>query len=89
MKNFISLVLVLILAWSAAGQTFRGISLVGPFTKSAFSCLIQQGYSRFTIRMYKVSGTPGIDPHGVQTLQNALAAISTYSTRIYNVYLYI
>jgi len=89
MKNFSSLVLVLLFAWSAAGQYFNGVALVGPFTKSAFSCLHQQGYTRFTIRISKVSGTPGIDPHGVDTLNNALNALSIYPARSYDVYLYI
>jgi hypothetical protein len=67
-------VLVLLLTWASVGQNNIGVSVVGPLSYTAFSCLKDQGFIFFTVRIYKVSGTPGVDPSAVQTLINANAA---------------
>jgi len=70
MKFIVSLILVLLLVGSTTSTIV--LSIVGPLTKTAIKCLFTSGnYGYIIFRIYKVSGTPGIDLNGLQTLVNA------------------
>jgi len=74
MSKIILLILVVVLLYQSSA-TSLGVSLVGPLTKTAFSCLKQQGYTRAMIRAFEISTFPGaIDTNATQTLINAKAA---------------
>ena len=79
MRSIIPLLLILLLAWSSTSAQL-GYSIVGPLSKAAFDCLGTSsrqatGHDPFVFfRIYKVSGTPGVDPNAAQALANARAS---------------
>jgi len=75
MKIIGPVVTTLLFVWSAVCASSLGVAVVGPLTQTAFKCLAQNqltGSSNLfaIIRVYQVSGTPGIDPNAYQTLIN-------------------
>jgi len=72
MKSTKTLVLTVLLIWSS--YSIIGFAIVGPFTTSAFNCLLStseipndQQYA--IIRGYQNSHSPaGIDPNALQTM---------------------
>jgi hypothetical protein len=87
MKNIRSFILLLLLVWISASFNL-GVAVVGPLSKSAFACIAQTQHlyepGPFVIvRIYKVSGTPGVDPNAVQTLINAGTVALKYKIHAY------
>jgi hypothetical protein len=87
MKNISSFILILLLLSISAAFNI-GVAVVGPLTKTAFSCIASTQHlyepGPFAIiRIYKVSGTPGVDPYAVQTLINANTAALRYKIHAY------
>jgi len=84
MKNF-NLFLLVVGLLLCSSYSSVGFGLVGPFTTSAFKCLLSSvpDAAPFVIvRAYQNSHSPpGIDPNALQTLNNALTA--GYSAGIY------
>jgi len=77
MKNFnLYLLTIILLIWFSDSSI--GFAVVGPFTSSAFICLIRSvpGSEYYAItRIYQNSHSPaGIDPYGLQTVINAMRA---------------
>jgi len=86
MNNFKLFVVALLLAWSVGSQQV-GMAVVGPLTRVAFSCLANDLLKGVVVpfvivRVYKVSGTPGIDPHALLTLHN-VNAVGGYAVESY------
>lgn len=84
MKIINSFLLVGLLICSAYGNIAFGV--VGPFTSSAFKCLVSSGppgsAPQVLVRGYQNSQSPpGIDPNAVQTLKNSFVA--GYSSNVY------
>jgi hypothetical protein len=74
MKIIILVTTLLLLCYSLPKHAL-GIAVIGPLTQTAFKCLAQNQLTaspnRFAIiRVYQISGTPGLDPHANQTLLN-------------------
>jgi len=88
MRSIIPLLLILLAAWSSTCQQL-GYSIVGPLSKAAYDCLGTQikeltGKDPFVfVRIYKVSGTPGIDPYAAQALANAKASTAAFKILSY------
>jgi len=74
MKTILISILLVVLASSTVSPDPQMIfDIVGPFSETAFGCLVEQGYTSVIVRAS--SDTPGvIDPNAVQTLENAQAA---------------
>jgi hypothetical protein len=84
MKKFNLFLLIGLLIWSSFEQYgYLGYAVVGPFTASAFTCLLLPGQSNvFLVRAYQNSHSPpGIDPNALQTITNAFTA--GYSASFY------
>ena len=88
MRSIIPLLLILLAAWSSTCQQL-GYSIVGPLSKAAYDCLGAQSHQAtgndpfVFVRIYKVSGTPGIDPYAAQALANAKASTAAFKILSY------
>jgi hypothetical protein len=60
------------LLWCPALQATKGVDVSSPTSKSAFSCLQQQGYEFLIVRGYRSYGEP--DGDAAPTVANAKAA---------------
>lgn len=67
MKRLLALILISLLVWNSSAQV-KGFEIVGPLNLVAANCLKAAiPISFLIVRIYKISGTPGVDQGGVQT----------------------
>jgi hypothetical protein len=71
----LTIAVLLIFICSAFCEPSLGIAAVGPLTQTALKCLAQNQLASSSslfaiIRVYQLSGTPGVDPNSYLTLIN-------------------
>lgn len=80
MKNILPFILISLLVWNS-NQDSNGMEFVNPLSLTVLNCLAQDPtpIDFIIIRIYKISGTPGVDQGGVQTFVNAGTSSAYFS----------